>query len=106
MNRRREELWETSVQRLRLLLPRALDVVEAAIGDGDRQAAMGLLKLAGVGSLDLSRIGPTDAAVIAEAEAKERAWREREQAFNEVRAAEDEAELATRRFFAEIAPRA
>ncbi|MBX3276438.1 MAG: helix-turn-helix domain-containing protein [Acidobacteria bacterium] len=66
LNRRRAELWTEQSDRLRSLIPKALDRLEAALengtGDGLR-AALGVLKLAGVG--DLSRIGPTSAQAIA-----------------------------------------
>jgi hypothetical protein len=51
--RRREELWRSSADRMRALMPRALDVIEKAIEEGDRQAALALLKLGGIGDIDL-----------------------------------------------------
>ncbi len=47
--RRREELWTWSIDRMRGLLPRALDVVAEALDDGDGRTAMQLLKLLRVG---------------------------------------------------------
>ena len=43
------------------MLPDALDVLRKAIQDGDRHAALALLKLARVGEVDFAEIGPTDA---------------------------------------------
>jgi hypothetical protein len=94
-NARRHEVWENSLDRVRSLLPRALDVVEHALDDDDRQAALNLLKLAGLGAVDLGRVGPIDAAVIEEAEERERMRREQERAEEQVRAAERGADLET-----------
>jgi hypothetical protein len=62
LNRRREELWRGSCDRLRAMLPDALDVLEEAVAAGDRQAALALVKLARLGEVDLGRVGPTDVA--------------------------------------------
>jgi DNA-binding CsgD family transcriptional regulator len=97
LNARRQEVWEGSLDHARSLVPRALDVVEQALDAGDRQAALALLKLAGLGAVDLSRIGPVDPDVIATAEERERVRREREHAEAEVRAAEQEATTDLRR---------
>jgi hypothetical protein len=78
LNARRDELWSTSLDRLRALMPRALAVVETAIEAGDRQSALALLRLTGIGSVDLSRVGAVDPEVIAEVEQRDRAWREQE----------------------------
>jgi hypothetical protein len=98
--RRREELWRSSTDRLRALIPRALGVVEQAIDDGDRGAALALLKLGGVGAVNLARVSPTDADVIAESEAEHAARREHERREAEVRAAEQATELKMREMFA------
>ena len=54
-NQRRHELWEAVSERLRTLLPAALDVVERAIASGDLKAALGVLKAVG-----LHDLGPPD----------------------------------------------
>ena len=50
-NQRRRELWEAISQRLRTLVPAALDVLEAALAKGDLRAALGVLKAAGLTGL-------------------------------------------------------
>lgn len=74
VNRRRAEVWGRTADRLRALLPRALDRVAEALDDPicGATAAFQLLKLAGVERLDLGATGPTDAAAIIEAEAADR----------------------------------
>jgi hypothetical protein len=103
LNARRQELWEATADRLRALLPRALDVIEDAIVGGDRNTAIGFIRLVGVGDIHLGRIGPTDASVIAETREGERSRRDQERAEAEVRAAERRAEFDLRRSLAEIA---
>jgi predicted transcriptional regulator len=48
LNRRRHHLWESFEDRLRGLLPKALEVLEAELETGERrtQAALAILKLA------------------------------------------------------------
>lgn len=104
LNARREELWRATRDRVRALLPRALDVVDDALASGDRQVALQLVRLAGVSDV-LGRVGPTDAAIIAEAEKRERLRRDREQAEAEVSAAEQEANLELRRLYADAVRR-
>jgi hypothetical protein len=100
LNARRSEIWRASVDRVRCLLPRALDVIERALDDDDRQAALSLLKLGGIASVNLGQVGPLDAQVIAEAEGREHVRREHERAEQEVRAAELKDQLEMRRLFA------
>jgi transposase-like protein len=50
-NQRRHELWEAVSERLRTLLPAALDVVERAIANGDLKAALSVLKAVGLHDL-------------------------------------------------------
>jgi len=100
LNRRREELWRSSTDRLRALLPRALDVIESAVDSGDRATALNIVKLAGLQDVDFGRTGPTNAEVIAEAEERERRRRENEQNEEEVRAAERARDLELRRLLA------
>jgi hypothetical protein len=105
LNQRRQDLWHATSDRLRSLLPRAFDVIDEALAAGDSRSALGLLKLAGVGHIELGRVGPTEAAVIVDAKERERVRQEQEQAEAEVRAAEREADLERRRLFAEMWPR-
>ncbi len=80
LNARRAEIWGGSGDRLRALLPKALDCIEGAItGDApDWKAAVKVLEIAGLdrhgaGEATLgSHIGPTDAEAVIDAEAKRR----------------------------------
>jgi hypothetical protein len=98
LNVRREELWRVTADRVRALLPRALDVLDGALADGDRRVALQLVRLAGV-SETMGRVGPTDPEVIAEAEALERERRESKRAEEAVHAAERARDLELRRLF-------
>jgi hypothetical protein len=66
LNRRRAELWAEQKDRVRALLPKAVERIERAFeaddGDGLR-AALALLKLAGLG--ELHEIGSTDPDAVA-----------------------------------------
>ena len=65
LNTRRIEIWGHSIDRLRGLLPKALDVLERALDDGDVRTAWRVVELAsmreakGIGP---SSIGPTSPA--------------------------------------------
>lgn len=100
LNKRRAELWQVSTDRFRALLPRALDTLGQAIDEGDWRAAATVLRLAGVGELDLRSIGWTDPREIEEAEAAEAARRRSEREEDEVREAERRHHLELRRMFA------
>jgi hypothetical protein len=102
LNARRHELWEHSLDRVRALVPRALDVVEQAIDAGDSRAAMALLKLAGLGSIDLGAIGPSEAGLIAQEQERERVRRERERVEETLSAAEWAADVEFRRRLASL----
>jgi hypothetical protein len=79
LNARRREVWETSVDRLRDLLPRALDCLSEELdGRNGWRVALRLLELAGMdcsGGPDLGRygVGPTNAEAVIEAEVQARA---------------------------------
>ena len=74
LNRRRQEVWGASVERVRALIPTALDAIERELmgGSDAYKAALKLLDLAGMGAADYRPHGPTDAARIAEDEARSR----------------------------------
>ncbi len=81
LNTRRLDVWGGSSDRLRALLPKALDCLEGAItGEAsDWKAAAKIVELAGldrqgvgVPNLGASSIGPTDPEAVIEAEARRR----------------------------------
>ncbi|MDP9359623.1 MAG: hypothetical protein M3R02_30910 [Chloroflexota bacterium] len=83
LNARRLETWGASSDRLRALLPKALDCLEGAItGPGpDWKAAAKVVELAGldrqgagVPNLGPYSIGPTDPEAVLDAEAKKRRY--------------------------------
>lgn len=64
---RRREVWTTSIDRVRSLVPHALDTVEhALVVNNDARAAIALLRLAGLDAVARDRFGTTDATVIRE----------------------------------------
>jgi hypothetical protein len=68
-NRRRQEIWNQASDRLRALLPKALDLLEKQIEEGEFRAAIEVLKAAGLHGLQRPS-GPTTVED-AESEAKE-----------------------------------
>ena len=79
LNRRRKELWSSSTDRLRALLPRALDTLEQELQEGKHRGrvAIDLLRLAGFDrsgpkdtSLETYGVGSTDPDRIIEAKAR------------------------------------
>lgn len=48
LNQRRKEVWGASADRIRALLPKALDTLEKAIDEGSYQAALAVVKMAGL----------------------------------------------------------
>jgi len=82
LNRRRKEIWSSSTDRLRAMLPRALDRLERELeeGPGGWRVAVSLLEMTGLGSpgrgahetLGSVGIGSTNAESIIEAEARAR----------------------------------
>lgn len=72
LNSRRQELWAGMTDRLRSLLPKALDVVERELDGGDPSAAVHVLKACGLYGMPAPS-GPT------EAEDAEIAGKQREQ---------------------------
>lgn len=77
LNLRRQELWAGMTDRLRALLPQAIEVLEKAIADGSVKTAVELLKATGIYGREAPQ-GPTNAED-AESAAKEqeRARRDR-----------------------------
>jgi hypothetical protein len=78
LNKRRKEIWGESVDRLRSLLPKALEVLERELEPGPNswRAALKVLELAGFanaksghGAMD---VGPDDPDEIVDAEARRR----------------------------------
>ena len=81
LNARRRELWSTSLDRLRSMLPKALDRIEEELTGGDApqglRAALKVLEISGMGTAGGTHygsrgIGPEDpeGIVVAEAKAK------------------------------------
>jgi hypothetical protein len=61
-NQLRAEAFGQLADRLRVVVTAALETVAAAIGGGNVDAALAVLKLAGVDRLPLAPSGPTDAS--------------------------------------------
>ena len=72
LNRRRADLWGTAAERLRALLPKALDVLANQLDDQDHglQAAIAVVRLAGLEKIGAPK-GETDADVIIDTLARE-----------------------------------
>lgn len=67
LNKRRREVWGAAADKLRSLLPKALEVLERELQDGDVKVALDIVKLAGI---QLGSIGPHDPDAIVAAEAR------------------------------------
>jgi hypothetical protein len=102
LNARREEVWASSLDRIRSLLPIALDVVEEALQARDYRVALNILKLSGLCTVDLGRIGSSEPGLIAESQDRARRWREQDQAEADLRAAEAEVRMAEQRSSLEL----
>lgn len=83
LNRRRAEIWNAAVDRLRNLILKALDVVEKSLDQGDVKTALEIVKMSGLdmtkpgGDLGTYGIGPTEAEEIVEelvTAEKRKAW--------------------------------
>ena len=81
LNARRAEVWEVAGDRLRALLPKALDALEGSLSgvEPDWRAAAKVIELAGLdrqrdGKLNLGPVsfGPTDPEAIVDAEVRRR----------------------------------
>ena len=80
LNARRQDLWGVSVDQLRALLPRAVEVLgkELELGPGSARVAIAILQLAGLDRakaperLDTLLVGPTDPDAIIDAEVRRR----------------------------------
>jgi hypothetical protein len=64
LNRRRKALWAEALERLRVLVGKAVDVIEQAVGDGDLKAAVELLKIVKVHGEVSAPEGPTDPEMV------------------------------------------
>jgi len=74
LNRRRREVWSAATERLRGLLPKALDRIEAELDqEHGWRVALRLLDVVGVGKAGLGAIGPDNPAEI-EADDREAAY--------------------------------
>ena len=71
LNKRRREVWGASADKLRSLLPRALEVIEQELAEGEHsvKVALALVKLA---EIPLHSIGPHDPDAIVAEEARTR----------------------------------
>jgi len=61
INQRRHNMWHSSEDRLRSLLPKALDVLETELENGDKQTALSVIRLA---SVKVEPVGETSASAI------------------------------------------
>jgi Homeodomain-like domain len=82
LNRRRKEVWGAAADRLRSLLPKALEVLERELDEGPNswRAALKVLEMAGFaaagGAQGVAAIGPDDPQEIVDAEIRRRQARE------------------------------
>jgi hypothetical protein len=62
VSQRREATWSASCDKLRALVPQALEALEAELVGGPNRvrAALGILRVAGVETVSLQRVGATD----------------------------------------------
>lgn len=75
LNRRRKEVWGASADRIRALLPKAFDTLEKAIDEGSYQAALALIKMAGLDGV-AGKIGSDDAEEVIKKKKKAQEWAE------------------------------
>jgi len=72
LNRRRKEVFGSAVDRFRSLLQKAMDAIEKSLDEGDARVALGILKLAGIGEMDIGIVGPDDPEEIIKRRAREK----------------------------------
>ena len=73
LNRQRAELWDGSQDRLRSMVPRALDVISDALeGEDAAKVAVQLLRLAGLSGAQVGEIGPTTPQGVVDEEIRRR----------------------------------
>ena len=65
LNRRRQDVWGAAGDRLRAMLPKAMDTIEQELEQGDAKTAVQVLKLAGLSALE-PPAGPVEAEEIIE----------------------------------------
>ena len=102
VNRRRQEAWRQAQDRLRALVPKALDALAEAVEAGDLKASFEVLKAVGIYGKVPAPGGETDPELLQVQQAE--AWAKAEVAkqgprdlMGMVRAEEDRAELVHRR---------
>lgn len=73
-NRRRQEVWEASLDRIRSLVPKALDVLDAALTSGtpNPRLAIKIIEMAGLPNEAISPSGPTTTMDVIDAEVHRR----------------------------------
>ena len=76
LNRQRRLIWSNSHDRLRALVSKAVDTLDAALQNGDARAAVEVLKAVGLYGQVQPPSGPEDADLVLSAEARE--WAELE----------------------------
>jgi hypothetical protein len=74
MNLRRQQIWGASLDRLRALLPKALDALDAALSTEtpNTRVAMRVVELAGIGNEGIAPTGPTTTMDVIDAEVHRR----------------------------------
>jgi hypothetical protein len=64
LNQRRQTQWTEAQARLRALVPQAIDVLAAAVAQGDRKAAVEVLKIVRLSGTGPPPPGPTDPELV------------------------------------------
>ena len=60
LNKRRQEIWSTAIEKIRCMVLKALDVVDKALDKGSVKTALEVLKIAGLDKANLGEIGEID----------------------------------------------
>ncbi|MFU1991976.1 hypothetical protein [Priestia megaterium] len=61
LNKRRKEVWNTSIDRIRNLVPKAIERLEKEIeADNNWKVALEIVKIAGISSNDMKHVGKDD----------------------------------------------
>ena len=84
VDRRRQELWEAATDRLRALMPKAVDVIAGELeGENPLQAAVHILKACGLYGVTVT-LAPTDPRELELSEREQEQEREERAAFAEL----------------------